>query len=352
MNRQRNMTYTLNAGDIRRLPEGEIKVILRAADEVNGVGGRAMLTKILKGSADHRLLEYQLDKCPAYGYYKSMTLEEISHRVDWMIKKAYLRVTYNGRLPVLEFTDKGWEIERETYAEELFERCLRAAKAKDLQIVSELKTGNRQVVFDVLEKIRATKDPDFLPLLDEWKVQEVRKVRERIVSVEETIERQEEGPVIVWLRAEKKDARRIASLVERTIRNIYPRHYPISAIHYFLFLHSEYRILADIERNYVGMLFCDGKLVGTGSREKNHVMRVFVLPEEQGRGFGTRIMEELEWQIKKKNVSAELEASIPAEAFYEHRGYRTIREKRMDIGEMDLSYKVMKKVLEAKGEHK
>jgi hypothetical protein len=43
-----------------------------------------MLSKILKGSKDKKLLEKGLDHCPSYGYYKHLSIEEITKIVDWM----------------------------------------------------------------------------------------------------------------------------------------------------------------------------------------------------------------------------------------------------------------------------
>ncbi|MGL5435678.1 MAG: RQC-minor-1 family DNA-binding protein [Lachnospiraceae bacterium] len=82
------------------LSKDEIRAILRAADELISTGGRSMLVKILKGSKDKKVLEYGLQECPAYGFYHELTMEEISHRVDWMIRQDYLRIDYNGRLPI------------------------------------------------------------------------------------------------------------------------------------------------------------------------------------------------------------------------------------------------------------
>jgi hypothetical protein len=39
-------------------------------------------------------------------------------KIDWMIKHSYLDIEYSGRLPLLVFTDRGWDIEREQRAEE------------------------------------------------------------------------------------------------------------------------------------------------------------------------------------------------------------------------------------------
>lgn len=34
-----------------------------------------------------------------------------------MIKKGYLEIEYRDRIPMLVFSEIGWEIERETYAD-------------------------------------------------------------------------------------------------------------------------------------------------------------------------------------------------------------------------------------------
>ena len=188
MSRRRpRVQYSLNSGNIKKLNEEEIRAILRAADELIATGGRSLLVKILKGSKDKKVLEHNLQDCPAYGYYRELTMEEISYRVDWMILKDYLRIDYDGRLPMLIFSEKGWEIERETFAEELFQRFCQDVKEKKARVIFEMKDVNRQVVFDMLEKIRDTGDADFIPLLEEWKAMEVRKVMGRINNVINTL---------------------------------------------------------------------------------------------------------------------------------------------------------------------
>ena len=109
------VTFDLDTGDVETIPEDEIRAILRAADDIISSGGRALLGKILKGSRDKTILEHELDKSPMYGYYKDLTLEQIGHRVDWMIKNEYFRIEYDGRLPLLVYSFTGWEIEKQTY---------------------------------------------------------------------------------------------------------------------------------------------------------------------------------------------------------------------------------------------
>ena len=50
------------------------------------------------------------------------TAAEVEARVDWMILNDYLDIEYDYRLPLLVYTPRGWEIEKETYAEELFQQ--------------------------------------------------------------------------------------------------------------------------------------------------------------------------------------------------------------------------------------
>ena len=70
------------------MDSNEIAAILRAADELIATGGRTMLSKILKGSRDKKLLEHGLDQCPVYGFYGQLTLAEISHRIDLVIENG------------------------------------------------------------------------------------------------------------------------------------------------------------------------------------------------------------------------------------------------------------------------
>lgn len=175
--------YELDSGDVKNLSVEEIKAILRAADELIAVGGRSMLAKILKGSKDKKVLENKLDQCPVYGYYRDLTLQEITNRIDWMIKKGYLEVEYSGRLPMLVFSDEGWEIERETYAEELLEKLTKLLEGKDYSFVQELKDRNRGMILLLIEKIKQTSNARFIPLLKAWKEIEYKKVQVAIQRV-------------------------------------------------------------------------------------------------------------------------------------------------------------------------
>lgn len=183
----RRVPVVLDAGEIKDLPQEDIRMILRGADELISTGGRSMLAKILKGSKDKTIFKYKLNECPAYGYYQDMKLDDISKCIDWMIKEDYLRIEYDYRLPLLVFSEKGWQIEKETFAQELYQRMCLDVEEKKARVIFEMKEVNRQVVMCVLDKIEKDGTKEFLPYLEAWKMLEVKKVAARIIEVENKI---------------------------------------------------------------------------------------------------------------------------------------------------------------------
>lgn len=183
----RRVPVVLDAGEIKDLPQEDIRMILRGADELISTGGRSMLAKILKGSKDKTIFKYKLNECPAYGYYQDMKLDDISKCIDWMIMEDYLRIEYDYRLPLLVFSEKGWQIEKETFAQELYQRMCLDVEEKKARVIFEMKEVNRQVVMCVLDKIEKDGTKEFLPYLEAWKMLEVKKVAARIAEVEKKI---------------------------------------------------------------------------------------------------------------------------------------------------------------------
>lgn len=183
----RRVPVVLDAGEIKDLPQEDIRMILRGADELISTGGRSMLAKILKGSKDKTIFKYKLNECPAYGYYQDMKLDDISKCIDWMIKEDYLRIEYDYRLPLLVFSEKGWQIEKETFAQELYQRMCLDVEEKKARVIFEMKEVNRQVAMCVLDKIEKDGTKEFLPYLEAWKMLEVKKVAARIAEVEKKI---------------------------------------------------------------------------------------------------------------------------------------------------------------------
>lgn len=353
MSRRPRVQVSLDPGDIKVLTEAEIRMILRGADELIATGGRNLLVKILKGSKDKKVLEHKLDECPAYGYYHALTMEEISHRVDWMIKKDYIRIDYYGRLPMLVFSEKGWKIEAETFAEEIYQSFCQNLKENKTDITAQMRDVNRQVVFDVLEKIRASKNAEFIPLLEAWKAVEVRKVRERIASVQHSLGNLAGGPLTECRKARKNEWKEISDVIHKTVQKVYPQYYPAEVADFFCMYHSKERIQEEIQAGNVWVFLRDGRIVGTGSREENHITRVYVLPEFQRKGYGTQILNRLEQVIAQNYDTAKLDASLPSCCLYEKLGYSPVRHERISLmNDVVLVYEVMEKKLKAKNSEK
>ena len=184
----------LNPKGIRELSDSELIAILRAADELIMAGGRTLLSRILKGSRERKVLDLKLDLCPSYGYYHELTYAEIMKRIDWAITKGYLAIDYLGRLPVLTFTAAGWEIEQNTYSDELLMKLTQIAtgpvQTADIEF---LKDKNRSLILMLLDKIEAGKNDRLLSVLEEWMKTDYKKVRTRISEVIHSLESRKEN---------------------------------------------------------------------------------------------------------------------------------------------------------------
>lgn len=115
-----------------------------------------------------------------------------------------------------------------------------------------------------------------------------------------------------YRKATQSDAEEIFTIVQDTIRTIYPLYYPKEVVDFFCELHSKEHISKDIKDGFVGSLWEDNRIVGTGCYKDDHITRVYVKPEYQGRGYGSYIMQRLETEIGAKYDTAYLDASLPA----------------------------------------
>ena len=149
-----------------------------------------------------------------------------------------------------------------------------------------------------------------------------------------------------YKKATLQESESIYKLVQDTIKIVYPKYYPKEVVDFFCEHHSLENILCDIENGVVGVLIDNDRMVGTGCYQDNHITRVYVLPEFQGRGYGSFIMEQLEDIIAVEYDKVFLDASLPASHLYEKRGYQTIRHDRWDVENgVVLVYEIMEKEL-------
>ncbi|HNP66143.1 MAG TPA: RQC-minor-1 family DNA-binding protein [Woeseiaceae bacterium] len=181
--KSRRAPIHLDAKGLSDLPEADLHAVLRGADDLIGQGGRTLLKRLLRGSKNKDILARGLENSPVYGYFKDLSDEEALARIDWTILNGYLRVEQFDRLPLIVYTQKGWEIERENYADELlagFDKLIQEGPPFDMEY---LKDRDRPMILRLLDKIEATGDPRYVPLLVAWKTIDYKKVQFRIRDV-------------------------------------------------------------------------------------------------------------------------------------------------------------------------
>lgn len=116
----------------------------------------------------------------------------------------------------------------------------------------------------------------------------------------------------------------IKHMITHTINSVYVNYYPKGAVDYFLNHHSDKNIMNAINRQEVYLFKSENQFVGTGSVSGNEICRLFVLPQYQRKGYGTQIMNKLEYFVYKIFDSVVLASSLPAFQMYLKRGYRLV----------------------------
>ncbi|GGJ94718.1 hypothetical protein GCM10007063_16560 [Lentibacillus kapialis] len=199
-----------------RLAEADIRAILRAADELIATGGRTLLAKILKGSREKKLLQLELDHCPVYGYFKGTKLDDVLVKIDWMLDYELLDIQYSGKLPMIIFTERGWEIERDQRADEFLQEWNDwLAAGKQDPDMHYLKDRNRGMILLLLDKIKETGNPKYIPYLQEWEKIDYRKVR---AAIRETIQALESDEP-----ANLQAARERSASIQEALKGLEPR---------------------------------------------------------------------------------------------------------------------------------
>lgn len=148
------------------------------------------------------------------------------------------------------------------------------------------------------------------------------------------------------LLANEEDAWQIFELVQRTVREIYPKYYLPEIVDMFCEYHNIEKIKEDIKAEKTYKLVLEDKIVATGSIDNNHINRVYVLPEYQRNGYGSFIMSELERRIALKYDTASIDASLPACRLYEKLGYKTVEHGTWECANGVIQvYEIMEKEL-------
>ena len=151
-----------------------------------------------------------------------------------------------------------------------------------------------------------------------------------------------------YVTATSDMASAIYNVLHTTIKAVYAKYYPKEVVDFFCQHHSREHILEGIASGNMGVLTDRELIIGTGCYDGNHITGVYVLPDYQKQGCGSKIMDCLETEISKEYDTVLLDASLSAVCFYEHRGYKTVGHGIYKLqNDVKLVYEIMEKKLAA-----
>lgn len=119
-------------------------------------------------------------------------------------------------------------------------------------------------------------------------------------------------------------------------------------VNFFLEHHSKDRVKEAVGKEIILVAMEDKELVATAALEKNHIKRMFVLPQYQGRGIGKRLIEALEnIALEQGYTTTLLDSSIPGFGLYFKLGYLVKEYNSITVeNEEVLCYHLMEKRIE------
>lgn len=128
----------------------------------------------------------------------------------------------------------------------------------------------------------------------------------------------------------------VLQITRDTISEIYSHYYSEGVVKFFLEHHSRENVLTDIENGIVWLLEENGCMVGTVTVKGNAVNRLFVLPEYQSRGYGSKLMDFAEAKISEEFSCVHIDSSLAAKEMYLKRGYKEKKTCRIPADNGDI----------------
>ena len=127
------------------------------------------------------------------------------------------------------------------------------------------------------------------------------------------------------------DAPVISALVQYTVRVSNGRDYPPQAVELIVASFALAKVGQRLAERDVFVCEKSGRIVGTIALGADRPRSLFVDPELQQAGIGTRLVAHLEAHARKVGVrELKLSSSLTARGFYERLGYRLIRPEEHD----------------------
>ena len=125
------------------------------------------------------------------------------------------------------------------------------------------------------------------------------------------------------------DASEVCNLIVRNFLEVNSKDYGMDAMQKLAKTYTVNKVLQTASYAHMYVVELNTKIVGTGSissywgsETESILLTIFVLPEYQGKGIGTKIIETLEQdELFMRSARIEIPASITATEFYRKFGY-------------------------------
>lgn len=124
------------------------------------------------------------------------------------------------------------------------------------------------------------------------------------------------------------DSRRVSNLIRKTLLESNRKDYTADVIRGLVDYFTPGRIRHLSGEREIYVVVQKGRLLATGSLDGNWILNLFVRPQAQGRGIGSKLLAYLERRaLNLGHCRIIVPSSLTGLAFYQANGYRTVHDK-------------------------
>ena len=124
----------------------------------------------------------------------------------------------------------------------------------------------------------------------------------------------------------KEDAIKVSNLIRKCLLEVNINDYPRKIINEMVKHFTPSQIIKNSKERNVFVAVENDRILGTASIKDNIILTVFVNPNIQGKGIGSKLMNKVEDYAKKNGYKeVKLPSSLTSLEFYKKRGYKKIK---------------------------
>src|SRR3989344_6592060 len=145
---------------------------------------------------------------------------------------------------------------------------------------------------------------------------------------------------------QSQDAIKVSNVIKKGFRSIISKNYTKESVEDQIKENSPKKIIEKAKKVKYFVAVEKGKILGFGGYNEEKIHTFFVLPEMQGKGIGSRILEKVLTEAKKDGIeSLKCWSSFNAENFYASFGFKKIKKLNLKTKNSSISFMEMVKEL-------